>query len=479
MADFDDESPDEANDSTYEYESHSEESAAYGYESETASTDNEDWGKETQCLDADAREDAARARWKAAQRYLGGSESGAKHALRAHAWDLAALKAARPRDSGGAGWAAAGTGECEVCYDDAADLWRNACGHAFCQECWRGHAEADERLDATCPAHGCPEKVPDEAFDLSEGAGARRRRLWADSLVDDGPGAWCPRGCGRAVLLGRGLPEGPSGGEASCLCLNDARFCARCGGDAHAPVACGPAAEWTRLLEDRADGASGDPAAVVEEVRTVKRCPKPRCGCVTEKDGGCNYMTCRSCSEHWCWHCGAWGGGPSGRPPPHHLFLCNEPETGFAALRDDGRVAWYGERSKNHEASRQFAVAQRDRAARRAARIVEGSDDPDALWVLRAARLVERCRGTLAWSYAHAFLEPDDDKRHLFACAQTQLEKFTEELSGLTEQKAPEVAAAKTRVVFLTAALAKYRANVAEWTLVVPTEPYKRVGSSL
>jgi len=80
---------------------------------------------------------------------------------------------------------------------------------------------------------------------------------------------------------------------------------------------------------------------------------------------------------------------------------------------------------------------------------------------------VERCRGTLAWSYAHAYAEPDDAKRQLFACAQKQLEVFTEELSGLSERSPTEAAAAKQRIVFLTAALAKYRANIAEWEEVV------------
>jgi len=31
----------------------------------------------------------------------------------------------------------------------------------------------------------------------------------------------------------------------------------------------------------------------------------PTCGIRTEKDGGCNHMTCKKCGQEWCWTCGA------------------------------------------------------------------------------------------------------------------------------------------------------------------------------
>ena len=175
-------------------------------------------------------------------------------------------------------------------------------------------------------------------------------------------------------------------------------------------------------------------------------------------------MFCASCHERWCWHCGAWGGGPSGRDPPHHLFFCNAPSTGYAALEDDGRYAFYRERGAAHAASRAFAKRQLATSFRTATRIVANSADPDASFLPAAVALVVACRGTLEWSYAKAFFERDDGKRTLFECAQKQLETFTEELSGLTEQRQAEIAASRQRIVFLTAALRKYRANIAGWT---------------
>ena len=37
--------------------------------------------------------------------------------------------------------------------------------------------------------------------------------------------------------------------------------------------------------------------------KDVKKCPK--CRARTEKDGGCNHMTCQSCRHQWCWLCGS------------------------------------------------------------------------------------------------------------------------------------------------------------------------------
>eukprot|EP00808_Paulinella_micropora_P030627 g21991.t1 len=35
----------------------------------------------------------------------------------------------------------------------------------------------------------------------------------------------------------------------------------------------------------------------------TKPCPNPKCKVPTEKNGGCQHMTCRQCHHHWCWTC--------------------------------------------------------------------------------------------------------------------------------------------------------------------------------
>lgn len=402
----------------------------------------------------------ARRRATAVQRALGCSAFAARVALRLGRWQHAAAV----RDAAAPDAAAAGDEDsCAVCYGDGLALVANErCGHGFCGDCWRGFLAVAPGLDAGCPSAGCG-RLPSDAvvarvFGENSPEAARRAALWANSLVDDGADArWCPRGCGRAVLFDAS-GDGARCAEARCDCDDSNRFCGRCGLDAHAPATCADAVTWVRKREEDATVAAD--AAVAAK---VKRCPNPACGCAVEKNGGCNYMRCASCREFWCWHCGAWGGGPSRRDPPHHLFFCNDPATSFATLEDDGRYAFYSERSAAHGASRAFATTQLEKSHKLAKKIAAGSADPDASFLPNAVALVVRCRATLEWSYCFAYYERDDDKRRLFAFAQKQLETFTEELSGLTEQKAADVADARRRIVFLAAALTKYRANIADW----------------
>lgn len=41
----------------------------------------------------------------------------------------------------------------------------------------------------------------------------------------------------------------------------------------------------------------------MQAMKSTQVCPS--CGIRTEKDGGCNHMTCRKCGQEWCWNCGA------------------------------------------------------------------------------------------------------------------------------------------------------------------------------
>ncbi|KAH8045485.1 hypothetical protein JL720_16689 [Aureococcus anophagefferens] len=109
------------------------------------------------------------------------------------------------------------------------------------------------------------------------------------------------------------------------------------------------------------------------------------------------------------------------------------------AAADDGRYAFYSERSAAHGASRAFATTQLEKSHKLAKnrRRVRG---PDASFLPNAVALVVRCRATLESS-----------------------SNLHGELSGLTEQKAADVADARRRIVFLAAALTKYRANIADW----------------
>src|SRR5690606_32376419 len=78
----------------------------------------------------------------------------------------------------------------------------------------------------------------------------------------------------------------------------------------------------------------------------TKDCPK--CGKATEKNGGCNHITC-PCGAHWCWNC-----IKNFDEKTVYTHSCNkyiEPEdkkTARAALQ---RYLHYFHRYKNHEDS--------------------------------------------------------------------------------------------------------------------------------
>ena len=65
-------------------------------------------------------------------------------------------------------------------------------------------------------------------------------------------------------------------------------MCFKCGAVEHPGVSCGSVGN----AELREYMSSND----------VVKCP--HCGFATEKDGGCNHMTCAKCNSAWCWICG-------------------------------------------------------------------------------------------------------------------------------------------------------------------------------
>merc|ERR1712094_110563 len=123
------------------------------------------------------------------------------------------------------------------------------------------------------------------------------------------------------------------------------------------------------------------------------------------------------------------GGGTSGRPPPHHVYDCNNPVNqdwakSAATLNvfDEGRYWFYFDRYKNHKDSHEHALKMRqamDEAIRQlddSSLAEEGAEAgavklSDIKIVLDVAELLVECRLVLVWSYVYAFFEKDDAQR--------------------------------------------------------------------
>ena len=120
------------------------------------------------------------------------------------------------------------------------------------------------------------------------------------------------------------------------------------------------------------------------------------------------HLTCTKCREQWCWQCGSWGGGPSKRPPPHHVHDCNSPpdadwvKDGGKLFDNDGRFMFYYERFQNHADAMRFAEQQRERARARVRELeAECDGDQTAMelsYISDAVALVIECRRTLQWT---------------------------------------------------------------------------------
>ena len=231
--------------------------------------------------------------------------------------------------------------ECPVCMNDvpADDAFALGCGHRFCTECWQNHLKvATESLGAgctraTCMSPNCPAVIPYTAWQrLAEPSVFDRYWyfLMKDFVERNKQYVFCinPQ-CGRAihckdVVLNAAVVE--------CEC--GTRFCFQCGEEKHNPATCKQLVQWNER------GTSDD-----ESLKMIRATTKPcfHCGWPTERNNGCNHMTCSQCHGEWCWMCrGDWKthGSHTGG-----FFSCNRYEKSEAKKIDD----WAEEYKKSNE----------------------------------------------------------------------------------------------------------------------------------
>merc|ERR1712232_449024 len=209
----------------------------------------------------------------------------------------------------------------------------------------------------------------------------------------------------------------------------DRWFCSQCFLDPHGPLTCAERRTWVKILEESKQGPIGRWATRlrnflnVDTDVTARRCPNPQCGTMTQKVEGCLFLGCPRCKEMWCWNCGEWGGGPSGRPKPHHVFVCtqlpSEPTwlDGHASLvTDDTRLDLY----RQIWDSRATATAKRSGAS-------SASEQLD-LAVAASEAATVLLHGA-AWRY----FERDEARRRLFEFAEVDLERLLRQVAEYNE----------------------------------------------
>ena len=182
--------------------------------------------------------------------------------------------------------------ECLICFEniESPNKVKLKCGHYFCESCWVDYLK--EKISNAnvakimCMHHGC-DIVLDNNFikNILEGNNEliekydkfynRKKMIEKNNKIKFCPFPDC-----------EGFAE-KKGKNKYVKCNFGHEFCFECGNEPHGKKKC----------EDMVDKD-------FEEWRShkiVKRCPY--CRMWTEKNEGCNHMTCVECQFQWCWLC--------------------------------------------------------------------------------------------------------------------------------------------------------------------------------
>mmetsp|Transcript_21552 Transcript_21552/g.30186 ORF Transcript_21552/g.30186 Transcript_21552/m.30186 type:complete len:542 (+) Transcript_21552:54-1679(+) len=344
--------------------------------------------------------------------------------------------------------------DCEICYEDytSNEMLRMPCGHEFCLQCWLSFIqnmihEGNSCLRTTCPQAGCKELVTEvEVQKAAPLLVAEYESYQLRSFVElNDATQWCPGpGCDR-IAFGKNschlLPE-TTRLTASCNKCKTC-FCMKCGEEPHSPISCHNLKKWKDKCKNESESSNWILA-------NTKPCPK--CQSRIEKNQGCNHMICQQCSYHFCWICmsdwndhGANTGG---------YYKCNKykPDENnnkdhsarAKAKRELDRYLHYYKRYHAHAEAQKFAKKQLKQTEERMKILQDNSENKtwaDVEFLKLANEQLVECRRVLKYTYSYAFYMPEEDKnkKERFEFHQEMLERFTENLSELSERPLGEM----------------------------------------
>ena len=184
--------------------------------------------------------------------------------------------------------------ECEICNElfipnDSNTLIN--CGHSFCSSCWFDALSAkikENKLPSIkCLDYNCQEKLSDVFIlnilksDIKLTKQYKKYQLELEVLTDSNK-KLCPYPNCDSYLELKNIHE------KDVTCSNNHTFCFVCLKEPHGNLPC--------------KGNDLDKSVIDYAKNTfVKKCPK--CQIITEKNKGCNHITCTKCGFQWCWLC--------------------------------------------------------------------------------------------------------------------------------------------------------------------------------
>ena len=164
-----------------------------------------------------------------------------------------------------------------------------SCQHFFCDDCWYEQLKQkitdNQVLEMTCANFKCPVKLT-EQFIYSHLRGDKKlEQKYEDfkvksSIANDPNKKFCPTPNCKSFLK-KELDNN------FVSCQNGHQWCYECLKAWHKDSTC-------EEIQDK-------DFQIWSQGKVLKRCPN--CKIYTEKNEGCNHMTCTECKYQWCWLC--------------------------------------------------------------------------------------------------------------------------------------------------------------------------------
>ena len=182
---------------------------------------------------------------------------------------------------------------CSVCYEDIEkeDIEFNylPCGHICCTQCWVSYLKTlitEANVEAIkCVEYKCKQEIPEDFIMKHIKSDSKlvekyKKFKFRASIFKDPNKKQCPETDCESYLEKDPL-------QKYVKCLNGHEYCFECLRKPHGTTTC------DEYMEKEFMTWKND--------KRVKKCP--RCKIYTEKNEGCNHMTCTSCKYQWCWLC--------------------------------------------------------------------------------------------------------------------------------------------------------------------------------
>jgi ariadne-1 len=364
---------------------------------------------------------------------------------------------------------------CSICDIECpeSELFAMECKHQFCEICWNQYLtmkiQEGQSGEIPCPSYDCGFLVHQDFVRqiVSEDMFEKYKSFLAKSFVDGNYQVrWCPApGCGNAVNT-----DAPVGQTVRCSCGHS--FCFRCGEEPHGPAYCEHVREWNKKAQDESETNNWINA-------NTQACPK--CNTYTEKNGGCNHMTCRNCSHEYCWMCKKdWRGHSD-------FYSCNR----FEKKSKKVKKAASGKKKSKVDKEMQAQLEKEEHRARLerylhyynqfiefdrhmicASKLKEGAlakiqewrehdgTSAEALFVEKAFNVLVDCNRALKWSCVRLYYFDDKNvRKNLFEFVKTDLEKATKELTEALKESPYE----KAEILNLTRVCETRMLNLLSW----------------